>query len=352
MLRELPIFGRQTPGFTLQWHLTNDCELRCSHCYDREDLGSLSTAECMGVLEQLDDFRKRHDIYANVTLTGGNPLMHPGFWEIYESAARKGMGISILGNPVSRHIIERLLKFARPEYYQVSLEGLPETNDAIRGRGHFARTVTFLKAARKAGLTTHVMTTLHSANIHEIIPLADELAGLTQRYMFNRLVQVGEGTDLTVPDAREYRQFLVKYLERAAENPVMGMKDNFFNILRREKRAPLFGGCTGFGCGAAFNFVALLPSGEVHACRKFTSPIGNIRQTTLERIYHSQTAARYRLGPSECFGCPLRNSCRGCMAVTYGQGKDPFKTRDPQCFRHERSTANLVAKRQLRVVNT
>ena len=29
-----------------------------------------------------------------------------------------------------------------------------------------------------------------------------------------------------------------------------------------------FGGCTGFGCGAAFNFMAVLPDGEVHACRK------------------------------------------------------------------------------------
>lgn len=54
----------------------------------------------------------------------------------------------------------------------------------------------------------------------------------------------------------------------------MGLKDNLFNLVLAEGGEAPFGGCTGNGCGAAFNFVTLLSDGEVHACRKFPSPLG------------------------------------------------------------------------------
>lgn len=104
------------------------------------------------------------------------------------------------------------------------------------------------------------------------------------------------------------------------------------NILYAERRQPFFGGCTGFGCGAAFNFVSLLPDGEVHACRKFPSPIDRLGRQSLTEIYESEAAARYRQGSSACTDCRLRPVCRGCMAVVHGLGLDPFTALDPYCF--------------------
>ena len=42
---------------------------------------------------------------------------------------------------------------------------------------------------------------------------------------------------------------------------VLSFKDNMLNVRLAETGRPTFGGCTGFGCGAAFNFMALLPDG-------------------------------------------------------------------------------------------
>ena len=112
----------------------------------------------------------------------------------------------------------------------------------------------------------------------------------------------------------------------------LGLKDNLINIIRKEKDIALFGGCTGFGCGAAFNFISLLPDGEVHACRKFPSPIGNILQKCLIDIYWSDLAEKYRTGSDACRDCQLNAACRGCLAITYSHGLDIFKDRDPFCF--------------------
>jgi radical SAM protein with 4Fe4S-binding SPASM domain len=112
----------------------------------------------------------------------------------------------------------------------------------------------------------------------------------------------------------------------------MALKDNLINIVKLQKGEELFGGCAGFGCGSAFNFVALLPNGEIHACRKFPSPIGNINRQSLAEIYDSATAHKYRLGPDECRGCKIRHVCGGCLAVIASQGRDIGKDRDLCCF--------------------
>jgi radical SAM protein with 4Fe4S-binding SPASM domain len=122
----------------------------------------------------------------------------------------------------------------------------------------------------------------------------------------------------------------------ARSNPILWFKDNLFNIVRYHYGRPFLRGCTGFGCGAAFNFVALLPDGEVHACRKFPSSIGNILESGFQAIYDSPQAKRYRRGCDECRPCAVREVCGGCLAVSWGLGNDVFRQRDPHCFMEER----------------
>ncbi len=112
----------------------------------------------------------------------------------------------------------------------------------------------------------------------------------------------------------------------------MGFKDNLINIILDEDGGKIFGGCAGFGCGAAFNFLALLPDGEVHACRKFPSRLGNIFEQSLEEIYDSEDAECYRIGPEECYSCTIRPVCGGCLASAFSLGKNIFREKDPFCF--------------------
>jgi selenobiotic family peptide radical SAM maturase len=332
MIRDRGFLGRRARTFTLQWHLTNACPFHCRHCYDRSDRGSLSYPEALAVLSDLRSFCAKRRVRPNVSLSGGDPMLFHGFWDLYRAIAEADIPAAILGNPVSADTLDRLLAIRAPTFYQVSLEGLRAHNDEIRGGGHYEKTVAFLKETRARGVTTHVMLTLTRANLAQFLPLAAELRGLTSRLAFNRLAQVGEGTDLPLPDRDAYAAFLTRCLAARRENPVIGFKDNLFNIVRHRHGRRVFPGCTGHGCGAAFNFVALMPDGEVHACRKFPSLLGNIRGRGLGELYDSPAARRYREGSAACRGCRLRNRCGGCMAVTHGQGLDPLQARDPFCF--------------------
>ena len=332
MLKDRLLGGRKTGRFTLQWHLTNACPFHCGHCYDRSGRAELELAESLKILTDFQDFCARHRVLGQISLSGGDPLWYPGFWDLYQAIADAWIPVSILGNPISPAMLMRLVEIQLPHYYQVSLEGLPDYNDRIRGRGHFDQVLGFLSTARELRLRTHVMLTLHDGNLDQVIPLGEALRGLTHRLSFNRLSQVGEAATLTVPDPAAYAAFTAHYISARKSNPILGLKDGLLNIHLRRRGGRLFGGCTGCGCGAAFNFVAVLPDGEVHACRKFPSLLGNLRDDSLDTIYASHAAKQYRRGSTSCRACRLHHVCGGCMAVVHAHGGNVLHDRDPQCF--------------------
>lgn len=57
-----------------------------------------------------------------------------------------------------------------------------------------------------------------------------------------------------------------------------------------------------------------------------------MEQQNLEQIYVSDQAKAYQRGGTDCDDCRLRPVCGGCLAVTYGWGLDPLRTKDPACF--------------------
>lgn len=319
-------------SFTLQWHITQACDLRCRHCYDRSERSPMTLDQGIRILDDVRSFCRERHVTKAVSFTGGNPFLYPQFPELYRAASERGFSISILGNPTAREKIEHLISIQKPSYFQVSLEGLPEQNDFIRGEGHFQRVLGFLTVLRELDVFSMVMLTLTKDNMKEIIPLAGILNGYADRFHFNRLSMVGEGAHLILPDKEEYRIFLDSYEEATRKYSFLGLKDNMLSILQFQKGRDPFGGCTTFGCGAAFNFLAVLSDGEVHACRKFPSPVGNVFRQSIGEIYDSPEAQRYRRGCSACHGCKLHPVCGGCLAVAYSLGRNIFEEKDPYCF--------------------
>jgi len=326
------VLSRRAAAFTLQWHLTHACDLHCRHCYDRSRVAVVRLDDAKSIVADLLAFCRARDVRPSLTLSGGNPFLHPEFFDIYAHVVENEIPVGILGNPVARALLEKLVTIRKPRFFQISLEGLEASNDSIRGPGTFGRGLAFLDLLRELEIPSTVMLTLTSANIDEVIPLGALLRGKVKNMTYTRLSQVGEGAALSLPSKERYGEMMVQYMAAARDNRTLTFKDNLFNIFRHELGMPLEGGCTGFGCGAAFNFLAVLPNGDAHACRKLPSPVGNLLREPLEVVYDSEAAQRYRRGCSACDGCAIRAKCGGCLAVAFGAGLDPFTERDPHCF--------------------
>jgi selenobiotic family peptide radical SAM maturase len=321
-----------SPNFTLQWHITQACDLNCKHCYDRSDRFPLSLDKAITILDSMYMFCKSKHVAGEITFTGGNPLLYPHFYELYKATAERGFSTAILGNPARSKQIKKILSIQEPDFIQVSLEGLPQHNDSIRGKGHFKRTIGFLKILKDLGVYSMVMLTLTRDNLDQVLPLIQILRGHCDAFFFNRLSLVGRGAELQLPDPDAYSLFLDAYTKIAEDDPMVGLKDNLFNIIKHQTGMKPFGGCTGYGCGAAFNFLVVLSDGEAHACRKFPSKLGNIFEQSLEAIYNSPRASLFRQGCSACFSCDIRPVCGGCLAIAHSFDLDVFTQKDPFCF--------------------
>ena len=167
------------PPFAFHWHITDQCDQRCKHCYIfSKDLGrqlvSMTLPQMEAVIDNCCEMCERFHRRPSFSLTGGDPILHPVFCHLVELLWERGLTFAIMGNPfhLSDTMCERLAA-AGCERYQMSLDGLRETHDWFRKPGSFDCTLEKTRCLHHAGILSTIMTTVSSTNIKEIPELID-----------------------------------------------------------------------------------------------------------------------------------------------------------------------------------
>lgn len=168
--------------------ITRRCNLACVHCYlgDRPPGTApgpeIAVADAARILDQLLEAGTLH-----LALTGGEPLLHPGFGEIYRRAASGGMLVTVLTNAtvVGRAIV-RLMRQLPPRRLEVTVHGsTARTFDAVtRVPGSHERFRRGLDALLDAGVRVALKTVVMRQNVGELGEIEDfaRERGLPFRY--------------------------------------------------------------------------------------------------------------------------------------------------------------------------
>ncbi len=128
--------------------LTYKCNLRCTHCYQWNEQGffrdfsierqrtELDVAIVQDVLELTAPLRSK------LFLWGGEPLMHSKFGEIAALVEKYPRTVNMCTNGLLfKRNMEHLLRIGENLNLLVSLDGLGEDHEALRGKGTFKRTM-------------------------------------------------------------------------------------------------------------------------------------------------------------------------------------------------------------------
>jgi radical SAM/SPASM domain protein of ACGX system len=337
--------------FAFQWHITDECDQRCKHCYifsgdtcKRPD--SMTWAQMQDTFYNCLDFCKVYHRLPYFYITGGDPILHPDFWRLLGLMQEQDIPFTILGNPF--HLTDQVcqrLKECGCQKYQLSIDGLRDTHDWFRKPGSFDVTLEKVGCLNRAGIRSVVMTTVSKANLHEVPGIIDAVveAGVNV-YAFARYVPSGGELDAGMT-AQEYRQLLAvcdakfKDYEARGCQTYFNRKDHLWTLYQYEtgefqvpadaQPGMIFGGCN---CGNCH--LTILPTGDVYACRRVAdSKVGNVFQDRLADLWVSSVEC-YRDYDrfSKCAKCQLLAWCRGCPAVAKGAGGD-FYGADPQCWK-------------------
>jgi radical SAM protein with 4Fe4S-binding SPASM domain len=162
----------------------------------------------------------------SLLLSGGEPLVHPKFFELVDLASARGLKLTISTNGTLIDL-ERAgrLKAAGVAYVGISLDGIGPVHDHFRGKdGAFDAAVRGFRACHEVGQKTGLRLTLTRHNVENIEAILDfiEAEGI-QRVCFYHLVPAGRGSELQVlrPEmARHALDTLIARVERWHERGI------------------------------------------------------------------------------------------------------------------------------------
>lgn len=162
------------------WQITNECNLACLHCIEESGPGKAFADEldrdgALAVVDQLMDNEVPY-----LSFSGGEPMLHPHFFEMVERVTSRGSQLKIETN--GHHLTPEncaRLKELEVKAVQVSLDGATSaTFGRMRVRGEFDRTLEGIRNLVSAGVAVEVNFSPARFNIHEggrIVDLAHEL---------------------------------------------------------------------------------------------------------------------------------------------------------------------------------
>lgn len=333
MLAEYREYLYSHPRLTyLFFELTDACNLSCLHCGSNaspQNKNYLSYKDVKNVLDQVASAFSPQSIM--ICFSGGEPLLHPQFFEMVAYAKKIGFSCGITTNgTLIDSVVARKMVESGLDSVTFSLDGLRDIHDWFRNRkGAFDRTIrgiNNLLDASQGRIVTQITTVIHGKNIHQL----NEMFELVHKLGINswrivNLEPIGralENKDLLL-NAKQFCQLLCfirekRYSPQTEIDITYGcshyLMENFEKMVRDNY----------FICGAGIFVASVLCNGDIYACmdieRRAELIQGNIFKDNFVDVWKNKFQF-YRCDKSEkceiCRQCSEREFCCGDSAHTW-----------------------------------
>lgn len=305
------------------FELTPLCNFNCPMCYVHLSKDEQQRAGKMLSKEQwLDIARQAKELgVIKLTVTGGEALTRPDFWEIWAELNKMGFLISLLSNGylIDESVIEKFREYGAPYVIKLSIYGASnETYEEFcgvkNGFDRFSRAVDLIK---EAGIPLKVTSTVVKENQKDFQLLYKFAA--EKKINFQHTIAVaksGRGTS-THPDSSRF--FLSDF-------------DNELTVesLEKMKRPKLPTPYT--ICGQYRKAFWMGWDGTMLGCSFARNPGVSVLDKTLEEAWHQLVALQDAVKePPECEDCKYFEFCRKCPGVLSAESGSPEKVSKGYC---------------------
>jgi len=340
------------------WNMTRRCNLRCIHCYasarDGSPSGELSTREAKGMIDDLARFG-----VPVLLFSGGEPLLRDDLVELVTYASRRQIRtvISTNGTLISSEVAKKLAE-AGLAYAGISLDGLEETNDRLRGvQGAFKETLKGMENCQKAGIKVGLRFTVSRLNVRDVPAIFD----LIEKYDIPRLciyhlVYTGRGSRLAKEDLShgETRYLLHLIMDRTrdlfsrgkakeiltvdnhADGPFVYLRLLWEDPARAEEVLSLLKMNEGNSSGVGIGCISW--DGEVHPDQFWRHiSLGNVREEPFSYIWtHNdflrKLRERKKYLKGRCATCRWLDVCNGNFRARAEALTGDIWADDPACY--------------------
>jgi len=283
---------------------TYRCNARCQMCNSWKSPSKPSEEFDPKILEKIPGGMKR------LNITGGEPLLRQDLLKIVEILRKKTGRLEISTNG---YFTDKIIDIARkfPDItIRISVEGLPEKNDMLRGIkngfDHALRTLLELKNLGVKDIGFAIV--ISHNNISELLTLYELTAGLdvefSQSTMHNSFYfhKFDNRIEQIEYVAEVMNRFIKRLLTSKRKNLRMRVKDWFRAYINMGLLGYMEGKARPIPCGAGTDSFFVDPWGRVLACNGSDEPwvMGDLRTQSFEEIWYSEQAEKVRGFVRDC----------------------------------------------------
>jgi len=298
--------------------LTERCNLRCIHCRVSTSHEKVNELPLEKVKQLMDEFADLKVI--QIIFSGGEPFIREDIFEILSYTTKKGIpDIIVVSNGIllDSDKIEKL-KSTGVKKVTISLDGLKEVHDRIRGKGTFDKTIENLKNLIKEDFEVSVTMILTKLNKNDFLKLSKFLKKLgVKKVNAGNLMPCGRGEELWAQslETKEKEELFSKSkrINLVFKKEFISFESSFLtkpNISPSEKKIMQF-----FGCRGGRIYCAVLSNGDVVACKMLPNLIaGNVFKNSFKDIWSlDKNWAVWRKNKlyGKCKICKYGLACRG-----------------------------------------
>lgn len=205
----------------LAWQINSVCNLGCLHCC--EDAGHHTAGEMTKkeIFRFLGEAKEMGIPY--VAISGGEPLLHPNFFEVAEFIREGGASLKIETNGefIDDNVVSRFTSLAFRSV-QISLDGATAaTHEVLRLKGNWKKSHGAVRKLVAKGVNTEIVFVPTSFNIHEVGPAIDMAHDLgCYGFYTGKIMRIGRAAlnwDKLNPTEEQYKTFFETLNEKTKQ---------------------------------------------------------------------------------------------------------------------------------------
>lgn len=327
---------KHSKNFSMQWHITDACNLNCRHCYRDEKVQDLSLEDNIKVFNNIRSLAKKMNNRMDISLTGGEAITYYAFEDLVKYLRADEIVDEIHLQTNGTMIDDKLLKILSENKIgsvQISIDGTEPIHDYMRGEGTFKKSISGIKILKNHGIETQVHCVLTKLNYNSIFELIDYLNDIgVDTFLATHLVPIGAGKDIessliTKEDWKNYQMGIMEHYPPDSTRIKVLKGRPTWNLICDEY---------GSACPVGINSVCVVSNGDMLLCRRMPIKTGNLLTESIFSIWYNnddywKLRDRRNL-KGKCGSCDQSKKCSGCRALAYAINGD-YLAEDPYCWK-------------------
>lgn len=308
-------------------NITNNCNMRCSHCFMSAGLNPIDELNVENLLKTIKELEIELGVM-DIVISGGEPLMHKKIYELLKGLSKHNITLFTNASLINEKNIDIIANTCKE--VQVSFEGISKSSyENIRGP-FYSKVLKSLTLLKERNLRIILAITILPTTMNDI---NNNLVNFIKELNYNNLeIRLNDEIEMT---GNALNMDLTNYDQHKAKQILINQLNNLVNkglAIKSEKEKNVHFTNCGIGTNIVIN-----SDGKIYPCNKFSNLFYTFESAKkLINEFNDLNRNTSNSFIEKCKHCELKYICAGgCRIDNFIQNGDMLKPICDENYKYE-----------------